>query len=59
LNAGELNFVSLNASRGIVFVAPLFSDYYLFVMTGAESQAGLINIARFKVKKELRKLLKV
>jgi len=53
LNAGEMDYASLIGTQGTLFLTPIMKNVFLILITGPNIKAGIVNIARIKVKKQL------
>ena len=53
LDSGDLKYISLNGTKGIIFMAPVMKNVFLLLLTTPESKSGVINIAKIRVKKSL------
>lgn len=53
LDSGDLKFISIQGTRGILFMAPIMKNVFLLLLTSPESKSGVINIAKLLVKKQI------
>jgi predicted regulator of Ras-like GTPase activity (Roadblock/LC7/MglB family) len=53
LESGDLKFISLFATKGILFLSPIMKNVFLVLYTTSEAKIGLINLARMVVKKKI------
>jgi predicted regulator of Ras-like GTPase activity (Roadblock/LC7/MglB family) len=52
LESGDLKFISLYATKGILFLSPIMKNLFLVLYTSS-AKMGLINLARMVVKKKI------
>jgi len=55
--SGELKFISIGGTNGIVHLAPIFADIFLVILTGANSKQGIITVITKNVEKGVKKYL--
>ena len=53
LDSGDLKFISIQGTKGILFMAPIMKNVFLLLLTSPESKSGVINIAKLLVKKQI------
>ncbi len=53
LESGDLKFISIFATKGILFLSPIMKNVFLVLYTSSDAKIGLINLARMVVKKKI------
>lgn len=53
LESGDLKFISIFATKGILFLSPIMKNLFLVLYTTSEAKIGLINLAKMVVKKKI------
>jgi len=53
LESGDLKFISIFATKGILFLSPIMKNVFLVLYTSSDAKMGLINLARMVVKKKI------
>ncbi len=53
LESGDLKFISIFATKGILFLSPIMKNVFLVLYTTSDAKIGLINLARMVVKKKI------
>ena len=53
LESGDLKFISIFATKGILFLSPIMKNVFLVLYTTSEAKIGLINLAKMVVKKKI------
>ena len=53
LESGDLKFISIFATKGILFLAPIMKNVFLVLYTSSDAKIGLISLARMIVKKKI------
>ena len=53
LESGDLKFISIYATKGILFLSPIMKNIFLVLYTGSDAKIGLINLAKMVVKKKI------
>ncbi|MBN2157568.1 MAG: hypothetical protein JW776_16090 [Candidatus Lokiarchaeota archaeon] len=53
LESGDVKFVSIFATKGILFLSPIMKNLFLVLYTSSDAKIGLINLARMVVKKKI------
>lgn len=57
VESGEMKYVALHGSTGILYLAPVLQDILLVILTSPRSKSGIVNVAVHKVRGLLKQYL--
>jgi len=55
--SGELKYITLGGTNGIIHLVPILADIFLVILTGANSKQGIVNVVAKNVEKGVKKYL--